>query len=1138
MCCFLTTSVKRVAGLMGICLFFAIRLNAQTPGFNYTGERMNLLSPQTSDFIKYGNNPISHFTGETNVKIPLYTYKDQDFELPIFIGYNSAGFNPNKREGIVGLSWFLNTGGVITRKVNGVPDELSGSGTATASPVLHGYYYGIKNNKPIKALSPADIFNCNACFSVTSNYYVHNGDCEMQPDEFSFSMPGHSGDFVIKNSRDAIYGDARCMGNQPYYIDLSGLTSQSYNWTIVQFPSIIKITAPDGYLYEFGGSYDKLEISYKLNANGESQAYPTINAWHLTKITAPSGRVVLYKYKQPALYGLGGYNQPPKDRENYYLNIQQEQFGNALNATNTVNGPPWSSNMSAVYNTGGAGFNTTYEATKTVYLQSIIIDNTQIGFSYGLQAHAFYSNPSLPGATFINNPTLQLNGLSVYYNSIPNTVNDDPVKAFAFGYTYKGGTFGRNFLTSVQESGSEPYTFTYYRVDGLNNLPNPLTHGIDYWGFWNGGTNIYSDLIPTSTFHENGDLEYNSPSVRDPTNFFNVALLEKITYPTKGTTTFFYEPHTYSQRLERRSVNNFFTALYPVTGIAGGARIRKIVDSDGLKNQNDREFYYTKNYPGTVSSGILLDWPRYLYYWKFADKGQVIHNLQKKSTSFHSNYYPGEKYIQYAEVIEKTVATNGYTQYKFTNYATNPDSLGIRSANYSPTYNNITPETLYNNFIGLKFNNRSFERGKPREVTDHALVNGVYQPVRKKTTGYTKGPDYPTNYLAGILTSGAVAECYKIFTYPFLPAKEVEITYNTDFQAYITTTTTTTYNALNLPSQQAGFNSSNEIIRTRFKYPLDYTSTLATLSTEANGIRNLQNRHIFNAPVEQYTQILNANNSNLRTTGAQIYTYTANTTKPDKLYKFERNAPDPGFTESGISSTGSLIKDDNYQLKASFYYSPGKENLIQISQPFSADISYIWENNGLYPIAEAENAAAPDIAYCGFEENTIVLGSVPRGSVSGGWSSPAGSTTPLPAYDAKLGEYGWPGALQKTITKPSVISVWAKLNTAVPVAPAITGYQPKLTYATADGWKFYQWEITTPGTFILNNNGAVLDEARCYPLASRIKTYTYKPLVGQTSSCDFNSFITRYFYDGYNRLYYIKDDKGNILKQYDYYFAQ
>ena len=73
-------------------------------------ENINLLPPQTYDFVKYGNTPVSYFTGEVDIKVPIYTYSDKDFEIPIFAGYNSSGFVPTKRDGIVGTNWFLKCG--------------------------------------------------------------------------------------------------------------------------------------------------------------------------------------------------------------------------------------------------------------------------------------------------------------------------------------------------------------------------------------------------------------------------------------------------------------------------------------------------------------------------------------------------------------------------------------------------------------------------------------------------------------------------------------------------------------------------------------------------------------------------------------------------------------------------------------------------------------------------------------------------------------------------------------------------------------------------------------------------------------------------------------------------------------------
>src|SRR5699024_7653505 len=49
-----------------------------------------------------------------------------------------------------------------------------------------------------------------------------------------------------------------------------------------------------------------------------------------------------------------------------------------------------------------------------------------------------------------------------------------------------------------------------------------------------------------------------------------------------------------------------------------------------------------------------------------------------------------------------------------------------------------------------------------------------------------------------------------------------------------------------------------------------------------------------------------------------------------------------------------------------------------------------------------------------------------------------------------------------------------------------------------------------------------------------ITTYEHKPLVGVTKITDTKGLNIYYEYDDANRLQYIKDDKGNVLQQYEY----
>ena len=80
-------------------------------------------SPDVWSMIKYGNANIDYYTGTLGISIPIYTYKDNNFEIPISIDYASSGFQPGSPSGLVGQGWYLNFGGAITREVRGIPDD-------------------------------------------------------------------------------------------------------------------------------------------------------------------------------------------------------------------------------------------------------------------------------------------------------------------------------------------------------------------------------------------------------------------------------------------------------------------------------------------------------------------------------------------------------------------------------------------------------------------------------------------------------------------------------------------------------------------------------------------------------------------------------------------------------------------------------------------------------------------------------------------------------------------------------------------------------------------------------------------------------------------------------------------------------
>ena len=78
---------------------------------------------ETYQQMIYGTIGTSLYTGTVNYSIPVYTYKDQDFEIPLTLVYATNGLKANHSSGLLGHGWSLSCMGLISRKVKGIPDE-------------------------------------------------------------------------------------------------------------------------------------------------------------------------------------------------------------------------------------------------------------------------------------------------------------------------------------------------------------------------------------------------------------------------------------------------------------------------------------------------------------------------------------------------------------------------------------------------------------------------------------------------------------------------------------------------------------------------------------------------------------------------------------------------------------------------------------------------------------------------------------------------------------------------------------------------------------------------------------------------------------------------------------------------------
>lgn len=100
-------------------------------------------APQAADLGKVVFSPVSLYTGQPNISVPVYNVTNRNLEIPISLNYDASGFVPNKAPSPVGLNWSMVTG-VITRTVNMFPDEMTENlGNTSSGPgvISKGFFH-------------------------------------------------------------------------------------------------------------------------------------------------------------------------------------------------------------------------------------------------------------------------------------------------------------------------------------------------------------------------------------------------------------------------------------------------------------------------------------------------------------------------------------------------------------------------------------------------------------------------------------------------------------------------------------------------------------------------------------------------------------------------------------------------------------------------------------------------------------------------------------------------------------------------------------------------------------------------------------------------------------------------------------
>ncbi|MDY0285762.1 MAG: hypothetical protein RBR21_06465 [Bacteroidales bacterium] len=160
-------------------------MNADDPPGSEYGYKNNILppSPTAADFSRIAEIQSETATGVPNISIPIFALQLDELTIPITASYNAGGIKVEQLPGNIGLGWSLSVGGTISRVMHQQPDE-----TQTT-----GYLDYIENMPPRGAiLSDPDNNDIKDMFEALAN-----GDLDLEPDIFHYSYPGGCGKFAF-----------------------------------------------------------------------------------------------------------------------------------------------------------------------------------------------------------------------------------------------------------------------------------------------------------------------------------------------------------------------------------------------------------------------------------------------------------------------------------------------------------------------------------------------------------------------------------------------------------------------------------------------------------------------------------------------------------------------------------------------------------------------------------------------------------------------------------------------------------------------------------------------------------------------------------------------------------------------------
>lgn len=1088
---------------------------------NYDLPKVISPSPQSQAMTRYGDYPMADYTGLTNITIPIYNITGRKLTMPISISFHASGRLANEPNGILGMRWTLNCGGLVSRTVKGLPDEWNRITSHTVNqnetPDFDLLYRSCPNGK---------INNLSQSQSVP--YY----DTEF--DVFNYVLPnGKSGHFILKN----VDG-----GKTPMVIPFEPLKIEfSKEQTSEGFIESITITDADGTIYKFGkiDSQSANAVEKKgdiILIEGEyTGQVPT--AWYLSKIVTSDGiDEISLNYSSSIVHS------------SYAL--QSAHIGDRLrnsssifsvdNCTDDIK-DPYECNLRDQY--FQYYFKQTEALTELNDLVNTVPTLTNVSFSGG-SVSLNYINAPLSVTAF--NRTL-LTGMVI-------SGTNGTIKRIQFESSKHAGETDIYYLDDLlffgedSVSAAEKYMFDYYELENgtIDDFISSSVHK-DWWGYNN---HIVSEPLThqTADISANGyigppvSVEMGTLATRDANEFDDkkIGMLKTITYPTGGETEFIYEGNRYDNIPYYQGGQNSSTLEGP------GIRIKEVISKPFNGKNIDKVYKYGMYEDGrgyineilrpnsTSFSNLSATENNEMHFWEWANaEAPIVYHPEQ--AGFRIRDYTCDPYIQFNlpgspikyDAVSEYYVEDGILKQKTQNRYSWGDNEAVNDFNVTDHDEQIQYNRKYSD------PQNAWLTPVLTQKVYYKYSNGQFDSIQKESYEYVQEEkdeawDMPTYLHTNIIysrTNGTgqinpvtqynVSKQYhndncNVYGYGYRKyqtgSQLISRVVSEEFSSTgtIRTEKQIEYNDKDFVKSEVVTNSKGETIRHDFKYPQDFVSQQPY--TDMVNVK-----HILSPSLEQTkskivgitTTFLNAIKTNYNFWNGSAWT-TSSTNQILPQTVDTRN-----FNQS------------DYETRLRYHIYDNKGNPITISKENDIKVSYIWDYQNQYPIAEVKNASLENIAYTSFESdgkgNWTFTGTPVNGGITGKKS-----------YDPVS------GVLTKTVSTAGnyIVSYWSKNGQRT-----VNGTTATIG-RNVNGWTYYEHKVTLSanGTVSVAGSG-VIDELRLYPETAEMNTYTYEPLIGMTGQCDANNRIAYYLYDNFGRLQQVKDQDGKLLKEICYNYA-